>query len=563
MRVAQYSKMRLRIVFLICMMFYIIIAMRLVFLQIGAHLFFVDLGSRQYHVREIQRPMRGVIYDRNHIPLAMNMSVMSAYITPATLRYSDAVNNFLQEYFPDAYERLQNHKNDHFFYIGRQLSASKAECIRQAQLSDRSLSDIVLVPESTRYYCVPHCGHVVGITTVDHHGSFGLERDYDTHLAGTPTTFALQKDARCAQRYYFDKQCMQQGLHGKPLYTTLDSTVQCIAYEELERSIKQFNAQEGMVIIMDPQSGDIIAMVSYPDFDANDRLNLVMDYTRNKCVSETYEFGSVMKVFMALAALAEGIVQPDTMINCFGATELLWHGMKLTTWKAHGILTFSEVIQYSNNIGTAQVAVQLQERLYEHYLRCGFGKKTGLFPYEETGHVTHPSTWCTQSLASLSYGYEIRATLLQLACAWCMIATGGKKVIPRIVYDPSSVLQTNPVEQLYDPEIIASLRSILAATIKQGTARHADISGYALIGKTGTANLLIDGVYDKKRNIYTFSGAIHHGDYQRVVVTCVKDASSGKLYASTVAAPLFERIVERMLMYDGMVKRSTAEGAMA
>ncbi len=561
MRVALYTKLRVRLVCLFCMILYSGIAVRLVWLQIGDHLFFVDLGNRQYTVRKQQPSARGIIYDRRHRPLALNIQVMSAVIHPSAVRQPDIVYAFIKEHFPDAYERLAEQSGSNFFYIARSVSAEQIAAITDAQRANPALADIILIPEYARYYAAPHCGPIVGITTVDNSGAFGLERDYDRHLAGIPATFLLYKDARCLQRYYFDKRCLDPGVPGKPLYTTLDSTVQSIAYEELAATINRFGAQEGMVIVMEPYTGDIIAMVSYPDFDPNDRKHLCMEHTRNKCVGETYEFGSVMKIFLALAALAEGVVTPDTDIDCFGVTELQLHGMHLTTWKAHGKLTFSEVIQYSNNIGTAQVAELLKERLYDHYIRCGFGTKTGLFPSEQAGHVTAPSTWCAQSLASLSYGYEVRATLLQLACAWCMIATRGKKIVPRIIYQANATSGSEEEDlQLYDPAIIEQLRAILKQTVKKGTARYADIAGYSLIGKTGTANLLIDGVYNKERNIYTFSGAIDHGEYHRVIITCVKDAASGRLYASTVAAPLFERIVERMVLYDGLVNRLYDEG---
>jgi len=405
---------------------------------------------------------------------------------PQSLSNPTATRAFLKKHFPQAAERFEGSLNTTFFYVQRRLTDAQQELIEREQPPD-----IYLMPEAGRYYPVPCAGPLVGITNIDNEGASGLELLYNAQLRGKPSTYALKRDARNMQRFYFERRLSEAGHEGTPLHTTIDRTIQFLAYEELQKTVEQFQATEGMALIMDPATGEIYAMVNYPDFDPNNVKNLIIEHTKNRCVTETYEFGSVIKIFLALAALAEGAVTLDTLLNCYNTKSMTLQGMKLTTVHPHGIIPFAEVIQGSNNIGTAQVALLLQDKIYDHYRRCGFGRATGIFPGEQAGYVTHPSSWSRQSLASLSYGYEIRATLLQLACAVSMIARGGKAVQPKIVMDD----QRQPAPSMaadYDPVVINDLTTILERTVSHGTAQRARIKGYTVMGKTGTANLVVN-----------------------------------------------------------------------
>lgn len=531
----------------ICLLYLLIIA-RLVMLQVIERDFYVSLGDRQYMATITHVPPRAIIYDRHRTALALNRTYPSACIFPKTLRNNDAVMDFLTIHFPTAAERLTKQKNASFMYIQRRLTDEQQQLITAS-----GIDDIYILDEVGRYYPFPCLGPVIGITTLDQNGACGLELHYDDQLKGTPTNYSIQRDARNSRHCYFAKIATSQGKEGIELITTIDSTLQFFAYEELINTLNKFNATEGSVIIMDPACGDILAMVTYPDFDPNNTHNLDTSTTKNRIVTETYEFGSVIKVFLTLAALDEGVVTPETLIDCHNAKEMVLDGMKLSTWKAHGVIPFAEVISGSNNIGTAQVARKLGPALYEHYRRCGFGTSTHLFIGEQAGHVTHPSTWSLQSYASLSYGYEIRATLLQLACAWCMIARNGTRVYPRLVLSQEQPHSNSSEEQLYKPETIEQLCNILEKTVQHGTARHAQIKGYKILGKTGSAKLCIDGNYSDDHSIYAFAGIVKKNEYQRVIVTYVKEAKGSRLFASTVTAPLFERIAERMLIHESVL----------
>jgi cell division protein FtsI (penicillin-binding protein 3) len=372
--------------------------------------------------------------------------------------------------------------------------------------------------------------------------------------------------------------------------------------------VDKFNACQAAVIIMDPKNGEIVSMLSYPYFDPNNAHMAHSENFKNKIITDAHELGSVMKVCAALAALEEGVVTPDELIDCKNCLTTQIDGRIINTVQAHGVIPFTDVIALSNNIGIAIVAKRLGTALYDHYKKLGFGCKTGIkFPGENPGFLNHPENWSKQSIISLSYGYEVSMTLLQLACAFSIIAT-GYKVTPTLLrsscakatedfqqgfvgqalspvrpavcsealcegcklvegneqnnkkIDASSPLALSVSEgnvskgiKLYSDATLNTIKEILEKTTLYGTARRAAIKGYRVMSKTGTANMLIDGKYNPDKNIYTCAGIVEKGDYQRVIVTFVKEAQQKNIYASTVAVPLFESIAERMLIHDRII----------
>lgn len=550
-------KVKLSFVFIGLMGCFALCVGKLYFIQIHQARFFAKIGKQQYKVKIVQTPERAPIFDRTGLqPLAINRESITAFVVPNSLKYPEELNAFLKKEFPQAYARLQQQADKSFMYVKRHLSSEQCEHLQQVQATcdqrnaESVLSDIQFLKESKRFYPVEAIGPIVGITDADNKGITGMELLYNDNLAGIPTTSVLEQDARSGH-FYFKKETETEGVQGRPIYLTIDSTLQFLAYSELCKTLEQYNSKEGAVLVMNPDNGDILAMVNYPDFDPQNTDALDLEHTKNRIVTETYELGSVMKTFFACASLAEGVVTPDTKIDCENKKHAVIDGMKVNNHIAHGILSFSEVIENSNNIGTAKVAVKLGPKLYDHYLRCGFGKKTGItFPGEQKGHVTHPSTWSKQSLASLSYGYEIRATLLQLGCAFCMLANNGLTIKPRL-------LLTNPIEKseapIYSEKTMCEMREILTKTTTQGTAKRARIKGYTVMGKTGTANLIVNGKYQPDRNIFTFAGIIEKGSYKRVIITFIKEASKKDIFAATVAVPLFEQVAERMLINDRVI----------
>lgn len=535
-------------VFLFFCIAYVIIACNLFFIQVMRSDFFSSLGKQQYEVVLTLEPPRAAIMDRTGKQfLALNKESVAAFILPRQVHEPEKLAAFLKKHFPAAYKRLGRHDDSYFIYVRRRLTPAHIELINNS-----NLADIKLLNEPSRFYPIASAAAIVGITDIDNKGLLGLEMQFNKQLAGEPMVSSLEKDARSGH-FYFDKKTKVAGTQGKPITVTISSDLQFLVSQELHEAIKKYDAKEGSVIVIDPSNGDILAMASAPGFDPNDTADLDLELTKNRVIADAYELGSVFKVFAAMAALEEGVVTANDMIDCQGVETGSVDGRKINTVKSsiRGVIPFYEVISVSNNIGIAQVAHRVGNKMYDHYKRLGFGKKSGIaLPGEHSGIVNHPNNWSKQSIFSLSYGYEVSATLLQLARAFCLIANDGYQIKPRLMLDAPIEKSS---ERLYSHETIEVIRSILENTTVQGTAKKAAVKGYRVMSKTGTANLLINGEYDTQRNLYTCAGIVERDGYQRVIVTFIREAHGYNLYASTVAAPLFEQVAQKMLIHEKII----------
>jgi cell division protein FtsI (penicillin-binding protein 3) len=533
-------KARLITVFFAFVFVYFIVIGNLYRVQIQQNLFFKQLGQQQYKVTIIKTPARAEIYDRSAIqPLAMNKESLSAFIIPQQLEDTIAVKKFLAKNFPQAADRLEKNMHTHFMYIKRRLSSAQIALIQKD-----ALNDIKLLKEPSRYYPIESVGPLVGITDIDNQGLFGIELMCNQQLAGKPSTFMLEKDARSGH-FYFKYETKIKGSIGQSVSLTLDSNLQFLVHEELKEAVVQFGSQEGSALIVDGTTGEILACATYPDFDPNCTESLDVEKTKNRPMVDAYELGSVIKIFLALAALEEKIVTPEELIDCENSISYILNGIKFTTWKAHGLISFTEVIEGSNNIGTAKVALRLGPQLYNHYRQLGFGKKIGIFPAESNGFINPPATWSKASPISLSFGYEISCTLLQLAQAVTVLTNNGALIKPTLIKSENKNKQ-NP--SLYHPNTILNMREIL-----KKTAAKWQIPGFTIMGKTGTARLLTQGKYDPGRLIFTFAGIVEQDKYKRIIVTCLKETTQKNPFASTTAAPLFEKLVRKMIIHDKLV----------
>lgn len=553
-------------------------------IQIMQKDFFANLGKKQYNVSVKMQPERAPILDRTGKSFfAMNKDCFSAFVLPKQLTKEKKLNliKFLEKNYPNAISRLEKNKKSHFMFIQRKLSAEQIEEIKSS-----AIEDIYLLKEQGRYYPIESASTTIGLTDIDNFGVSGLEMKFNKQLAGEPTTVYLEKDARSGH-FHFKKETKIIGKKAEPLTLTLSSDLQFLATEELEEVVEKYTAKEAAAIIMDPKTGDILALVNYPYFDPNNPKSITPKNSKNKIITECFELGSVMKIPAALAAFEEKVVTPDELIDCKNTKSTYIDGRKINTVGANGIITFSEVVQNSNNIGIAIVAKRVGEKIYDHYRLMGFGTKTGIeFPGEQSGFVNHPKNWSKQSIISLSYGYEVTETLLQIANLFCTIANDGVPIKPRIILDPSinsgHVLRSLCVggrmgeEQIeknvpdkstkeninkknggicrtYSKESMQTIKDIMESTTLKGTCRRARIKGYRIMCKTGTANLLVNGKYSQNDNMFTCAGIVEKGDYQRVIVVFVKEIEKKGVHADTVAVPLFEKIAEKTLIHDKII----------
>lgn len=539
------SKVRSFLVFCIFLIFYLILLFNLYLIQIDKADHYAQLANKQHFITTKINPPRAIIVDRNDKPIALNKESLSAFILPHKINENEKLLTFLSKNFPQALSRLQNNKNKYFMYIKRKLTANDVKLIDES-----NLPDIKILKEPSRFYPVESLAPVIGVTDIDNNGLLGIELQFNKELSGSAKIVTLEKDARSGH-FYFKKETLQEGTISKPIKLTIDSDLQFLISEELKDALSKLESKEAGVIVMNPTNGDILAMATAPSFDPNNTTNLDMQMTKNRVITDAYELGSVMKVFVALAALEEGVVSTDELIDCEDKTVVKIDGMTFSTYKAHGIIPFCEVVEKSNNVGMVKVAKKLNHKLYDHYLRMQFSIKTDIpLPGEQKGFISPVKNWSKRSIISLAFGYEISATLIQLARAFCTVANDGYSVQPKIILDQAVKKSESP---LYSMQSINSIKEIMRNTVNKGTAVKAAIKGYDIMGKTGTANLAINGEYSKTKNIYTFAAIIEKGEYKRVVAIYLKETTKKLALASNTAAPLFEQIAEKILIHDKLI----------
>lgn len=523
---------------------FMVIIIRLFLIQVKRSEFFQRLGQEQYELDIMLMPWRGTILDRNGVPLAFNRSVESAFLIPKHIEEKERLFPFLRKKYPEVFSRLKANEDKYFMWLDRGLDEKNA-----AWLKKQELVDVHFMEEPRRFYPVPALAHLLGKTDIDNNGIAGLELQCNKTLAGRPTSVRLERDAR-SKTLYFNKTITEYGVDGDSLSLSIDSALQVLAYDELKKSVTSFNAISGSVLIMNPDTGEVLAMVNYPTCDVNAGEVSDLSLLKNLAVNECFELGSVMKTFCALAALDEGLVSVDEPIDCEAQIAYV-DGVKVENptivlnnlLREHNyIIPFYDVIRYSSNVGVAKVAKRLGPKLYDHLTRLGFGQKTGIeFPGEREGFVNHPSKWSKPSLIVMSFGYELMTSLLQLARAFCIIANGGYAVKPTLLKADGPRM----TKRLYKQETIDKLKLIL----DRGT-KMCSFPGVHVKGKTGTVQCVKDGHYSKTAHRYTYAGIIEHDDYHRVVVTFIQEPTKASLWASEVAAPLFKSMTEHLIVHD-------------
>jgi len=539
------AKIRTVLIFFLLSICFVLIGVRLFFLQIKNSAYYKELGRQQYEIKKECLGPRALIVDRNGVPLVVNKQATAAFIIPRRIEQKEALSIFLKEHFPGALERWRMQPESTFLFVKRRLSDKQIRAIQEA-----GLKDLHLLNEPQRYYPLPSAMPVVGMTNIDNHGLFGVEMLFNERLAGAPSSISLLQEARSGN-YYFDKQIAHAGIPGNSVQLTLESDLQFLLAEQLEKAVREVSAQEGAILVIDPVNGHIHAMVQYPTFNPNEPDAFKTELSNNKIVTQAYELGSVMKTFLALALFEENLITPQEEIDCLNTTKTTLHGITFGTTFAHGVLPFEQVIRRSNNIGCAKAAERIGKKLYDHYKLLGFGKRTNLnWPGEQPGFINPPKRWSKSSLIAQSFGYESMLTLLQLAQAFCLIAQDGCWVDPVLIIDPKSNDRSQSGKPIYSKRAIKEVKKVLEFLPNESAPKWLSIfPGWHIYGKTGTANMVINGQYRFDHNIFTFAGILEHGEFKRVIITFIKDALyKPGLLAASVARPLFDQVAHDIIV---------------
>jgi len=533
------------------------ISFRLVQIQVVDHSRLKALVLRQNQNKDTILPIRGTIYDRKGKILARSLPAPSVFLYPfedesfssqmEKIKKMKGILNLSSKEIRRIKTRIEN--GDHFIWIKRKIDHQQAE-----RVNNLRLPGIFLKLENKRYY--PNeklAAHVLGGVSIDDEGLSGIEWQYNSKLRGKKGERLILRDAR-KREYNFE--ILKEPEPGKDVVLAIDETIQYIAEKELKRAALQYQASWGSVIIAQPSSGEILAMANYPTYDPNKYPPSLQESGRNRAIHYNFEPGSTFKIVTALAALEADQVKFNDTFDC-GEGVIHLAGKTIHDHKKFGQLTFPEVIQYSSNVGAIQIGQLVGERFFfERTKAYGFGERTGIdLPGEEKGIFRKLSDWSKISLASLSFGQEISVTAIQLLQTMNIIANRGLITNPKIV--KKILLSKNEARErpshhkrVLSKKAASTMIKILERVVEEGTGTTAQIKGYKIAGKTGTAQKFDPTINTYSPTLHTSSfvgfAPVDKPAFSMIVVI---DEPQGKYLGGEVAAPLFRKIAQRLFLY--------------
>ena len=507
---------------------------------------------------------RGAILDRRGREMAVSIDATSIAVRPALVKDVESTARDLASVFkrplPEVRKKLTSGKP--FVWVKRQATPKEVEVVRQLRVPG-----LEFVAESSRFY--PNrtlAAQVIGFTGMDGHGLEGVEFFYDSHLRGTDTSVKVLRDA-LGNGFQSEPPADNDG-SGKNLILTLDQAVQFITETALKEAVESTRARSGMAVVMEPKTGSILALALAPTFNPNAYDDFKKPVWRNRAITDPFEPGSTLKIFIAAAALEFTSLSPKTTFNCENGAYRIG---KYTVHDVHryGVLSLQDIIKFSSNIGAAKIGEKVgPEKLHQTLRLFGFGQKTGIDgPSETTGLLMLPRQWANIDTAAISFGHGISVSAVQLITAVSAIANDGVLMKPRIVQavtdKQGQVLQQLPPEEVrraISRETAHTLKDILQSVmLPGGTGVHASLEGYTAAGKTGTARKVDDnGQYANDRHVASFIGFAPVENPQ-IAVLVVIDEPKGQIYGGAVAAPVFKKIAQSTLNYLNVPPRNIPE----
>jgi len=529
------------------------ICLRLVYLQIFCYGDFERRAQHQQQRSFDLSPKRGVIYDRAGRELAMSIQVDSAFVVPSEApdlaNTVSLISRITQDDPRVVLADCSAHKT--FCWVARKADAESIERIRSL-----NLQGIHYQKEPKRFYPKRElAAQILGYVGTDDQGLSGLERQFNQQLQGKPGKLMISVDAR--KRWFASVEKEPEA--GNSVVLTIDQNIQYIAERELERGMEETHAIAGTAIVENPRTGEILALTNRPTFNPNIRKEIKNDALKDRAVSDIYEPGSTFKMVTISAGLEEKITRPDEMFDCQMGSIVI-NGMRIRDSRPHGMLSVSDIIAESSDVGAIKVALRLgDERLYKYIRAFGFGQRTGIELPSETPGLTKPvGRWSRVSIGAISMGQEIGISPLQLASLISTIANDGVRVPARIVAGtiaPQNAPQTIVFQPAEGTRVISSLtaaemRQMLQGVVLHGTGRKAILEGYSSAGKTGTAQKVdpATGAYSKTKYVASFAGFAPINDPQ-IAVVVILDSAVGLHQGGQVSAPVFQRVTQQVLEY--------------
>ena len=544
-------KVRLSLAGLFFLLFFAAVGLRAFQLQILDGEKLKQLGEKQHLKEMIVLPKRGTILDRAGEPLALSLEGQSVYVRPRRIKEPQAAARSLAQALgmspSEVAPKLASEKP--FIWIKRQVTPKEAERVEAL-----NIEGVGIYYEPNRYYPQGQlAAQLIGFVGRDSQGLEGVEMHYDEYLRGESGSSMVERDA-LGRRVLVGGVEELQIPPGSDLQLTLDTSIQHLAERELEASVTKYRAKAGIAVVVEPFTGEILALANYPFFNPNNSTRQSSNQWRDRAVTDSFEPGSTFKTILAAAALEEGVVGKEDLFYCeYG--KYPFGGKIIHDTHEYGWLPFAKIIQYSSNIGVTKVAEKLNKERYSKYIeKFGFGQPTGVdLPGEAAGSVRRPEKWAAIDLATHAFGQGISVTPLQLVMAYGAVANGGFLMRPFVVRratGPDGRLlwenQPHVVRRVVSEGTARTLTAILKGVVDEGgTGVMANVEGFEVAGKTGTAQKAERGVYTKKR-VASFIGFVP-ADEPRLVMAVIVDEPEGSTYGGTVAAPAFRNIAATSL----------------
>ncbi len=553
------QKIRLAIVFFIYLLLLILVIFRLLDLQVLNNKSFTKLADAQHLVKLTIYPQRGFIYDRDKRVLALSLKVFSVYADPQNIKDKESTAAALSKVLgmDESWVLKRISRDKSFVWIKRWIKDSEANQIKKLKLPG-----VELLKENKRYY--PNgssAAHVIGFAGIDQKGLAGVELYYNKELKGQRGRKSLLRDARQRLLPAFEYE-NYPAINGYNIILTIDEVIQHIAEDDLAKAIEKNHALDGSVVVMDPYTGEILALANYPTFNLNKFPASTAVERRDRAVCDFYEPGSTFKTITVSAALEDKVVTPDDKFFCEnGAYRVAGH--VLHDHKPMGTLTVTQIVEESSNIGAVKIGQKLGDRRLYNYIRLyGFGSQTGIdLPSETPGYFRDLAHWSRLSIAAIPMGQEIGVSVIQMVRAVSAIANGGKLVTPHIMKEITdnhgAVIRkfaSPPEKRVISGQISQEMKKIMATVVAAGTGVRAQLDGYTCAGKTGTSQKLnANGAYSHSKFVGSFIG-FAPVEHPRFVIAVVFDQPHPQYYGGTVAAPVFKDIAEKILRYMDVPK---------
>jgi cell division protein FtsI/penicillin-binding protein 2 len=536
---------------------------RLIYLQMLKHDEYAGLAAEKHVHKQIIHAERGSIVDATGDILADNVPVQTVVADATHINNEaaviDLVSRDLKIPAAELSEKLQGDRR--YIVLKREVPAAIADALR-GKLRAQNLRGIYFEQDSTRVYPNgPMLCHVIGFTDFEHKGIEGVEGSMDEYLHGQDG-YRYVEHNRAGQELVPYRGQERAARNGYQVQLTIDMNLQMIVEEEIDAAVKEYRPQKASIILMRPQTGEILAMANRPNYDLNQRSEAKPEQMKNRAVLDMMEPGSTFKIVASAAALNERKVHLDSTIFCENG---LWNygGKALHDHKHFGELSVQDILVKSSNIGAAKLALTVgDQKFYEYIRRFGFGERTGVeLPGEIAGLIRPPQSWSKISITRIPMGHEIGVTPLQMTTAMATIANEGKLVMPRIVKsvttsDGKTVSTFSPVtlRQVISPEIARQIAGALRGVVSdRGTAAAAAVPGFTIAGKTGTAQKVDPkGGYEHGKYVVSFSGFLPADHPEFVGFVVLDDAQTSKPelnYGGLVAGPIFARIAEKAARY--------------